>query len=344
MSDGSRRGSAVAAVLAAAVAFGTTGTAQAKGPSGTTPLGVGAVRILVGAIGLVVVTVVTRLVADRRRRLGVSGSSGPAALPADAELWPRGRRSWVAFVGGVGVAVYQPAFFAGTTRNGVAVGTIVALGSGPVFVGLWEALWLRRRPSVGWIGVTTLALVGGALLVGAQSGGNGAGGVDPAATITLFGLLCSLGAGLGYAVYALAGKQLIDAGVDSAVAMTWVFAAGALLLSPALAVEPLGWLASAGGVVMALHLGLVTVTVGYLLYGFGLRVLAASTAVTLTLAEPVTAALSGVVVLGERLTALGWGGAALVGVALLLTGRDRAVTAAARPAEDRASAVAAGRP
>lgn len=302
-------GLAVAAVIAAAVAFGTTGTSQAKGPAGTTPLGVGAVRIVIGAAGLVVAAIVT---ARRRTR-----ANDHAADVVGTALWPCGRQLRIALVGGAGVALYQPAFFAGTQRNGVAVGTIIALGCGPLFVGLWEALWLRRRPSLRWTGVTAIALFGGALLVAAQSGDDAA-----AATITAFGVLCSLGAGLGYAVYALAGKQLIDGGTDSGLAMTWVFASGALLLSPALLSEPLGWLTNGRGALMALHLGLVTVTIGYLLYGFGLRTLAASTAVTLTLAEPVTAALSGYVVLGERLSGLGWCGAGLVLVALLLTGRD----------------------
>ena len=37
-----------AQVLLAALCFATTGTAQALGPSGATPVGVGAARILVG--------------------------------------------------------------------------------------------------------------------------------------------------------------------------------------------------------------------------------------------------------------------------------------------------------
>ena len=40
------------AVIAAAVLFGTTGTSQALGPDGTTPLGVGAVRLLIGGTAL----------------------------------------------------------------------------------------------------------------------------------------------------------------------------------------------------------------------------------------------------------------------------------------------------
>ena len=42
-------------IVLAALCFATTGTAQALGPAGTTPVGVGAARILVGGVILVAV-------------------------------------------------------------------------------------------------------------------------------------------------------------------------------------------------------------------------------------------------------------------------------------------------
>ena len=130
------------------------------------------------------------------------------------------------------------------------------------------------------------------------------------------------------ATYAVVAQGLIvgrgGAGpVDSSVVMSWIFAAGALMLSPALLVEPLDWLGTRAGIVMVAHLGIVTVAIAYLLYGYGLRFIPASMAATLTLAEPVTAAVAGVVVLDERLTAAGWVGAALVAAGLALTGLRR---------------------
>lgn len=299
-------------MLAAAVCFATTGTAQAEGPVGTTPLGVGALRVIVGAAALVA------YVAMGRRR-------GAATTPRPAGWRPAGRQRLLVVVGIGGVALYQPMFFAGTARSGVAVGTIVALGSGPVFVGLWEVVGLRRRPSDAWFAATGCALVGGAILVLAQSGDG--------AAVDGVGVLCSLAAGCGYAMYAVAAKVLVVAGVDSSVVMAWFFTGGALLLTPALFTEPLGWLGSVAGVVMVAHLGVVTVAVAYVLYGIGLRSLPASTAATLTLAEPVMAAVLGVVVLGERLGATGWLGATIVVAGLALTGvrrpfrRDEALVA-----------------
>jgi drug/metabolite transporter, DME family len=67
----------------------------------------------------------------------------------------------------------------------------------------------------------------------------------------------------------------------------------------------------------------MTIALGYVLFARGLAGLPASTATTLTLAEPLTAMLLGVLLLGERLPAVAWSGAALVAVGLVLAGERR---------------------
>ena len=158
------------AVLAAAMLFATTGTAQALGPDAATPLGVGTLRIIVGAIALWVI--VGRSPRPRWR--------SHAGLLAAA---------------GVGVAAYQPTFFTGTERSGVALATIVALGSGPVFAGVLDAVWFRRRPTAVWARATAVAVAGGVVLVAAQGG---------SATLDVVGIVCAVAAGASYAVYAVA--------------------------------------------------------------------------------------------------------------------------------------------
>src|SRR5688500_9671574 len=133
-------------VLLAALCFATTGTAQALGPDGTDPVGVGAARILVGGALLVLVAVLTR-----------GGVRGPR--------WSRGP----VLAAVAGVAVYQLAFFAAVADTGVAVGTIVALGSAPTLAGLFEWLLDRRVPAPRWAAATALACAGVAML--APSGG-----------------------------------------------------------------------------------------------------------------------------------------------------------------------------
>jgi DME family drug/metabolite transporter len=163
-----------------------------------------------------------------------------------------------------------------------------------------------------WAQATAVAVAGGVVLVAAQGG---------SATLDVVGLLCAVAAGASYAVYAVAIKTMIERGVGSTVAMAGAFSVGAVLLAPFGLTQPLGWLDGIDGVVMVLWLGIATVGVAYAWYGYGLRFLPTSTAVTLTLAEPVTAAVLGVVVLDEHLPALGWVGAGLVVVGLALTAR-----------------------
>jgi drug/metabolite transporter, DME family len=280
----------VLAVLAAAVLFGTTGTAQALGPDATTPLSVGMARLVVGgaALGLVAVGFGLRRGAHRRR---------PAA--ADLALMAL---TAVAFV------AYQPLFFVGTRANGVAIGTVVALGSAPVIAGVLEWMLTRRAPSPAWLGATALATAGVALL--AFGGAPGDGG-----DLQVGGLLASVGAGASFAVFAVAQRRLLDRGWSALTVVGAMGGGAALLALPLLLTTDLRWVDRPGGMAMVLWLGLATTTLAYLLFTRGLRGLRAATAATLTLAEPLTAGILGVVVLGERLAPL-----AIVGLVVLAAG------------------------
>jgi DME family drug/metabolite transporter len=138
--------------------------------------------------------------------------------------------------------------------------------------------------------------------------------------------LLAVGAGGSYALYVLASKNLVAAQRPEA-AMGVVFALGALLLTPLFFTQDFGWLAEVRGIVVALHLGIVTTAVAYALFAEALTTTPVATAVTLTLGEPLTATLLGVLVVGEGLTAL-----AMVGVTLLLVGLIVLALAARREA------------
>src|SRR3546814_11369925 len=61
-------------------------------------------------------------------------------------------------------AAYQLCFFGGVRLAGVAVGTVVGVGSGPVWGGLLGWVARGERPGRRWAAATALALVGAALL------------------------------------------------------------------------------------------------------------------------------------------------------------------------------------
>jgi DME family drug/metabolite transporter len=248
------------------------------------------VRLLVGGLTLSAVTVATG------HKLG--------------EL--RGHRRWLG-AGAVAVALYQLCFFTGTTRTGVALGTVVALGSAPVFSGLLHWVIDRRHPTGRWVIGTLLAMVGVALITSSQ----------PSARTDIVGVCAALAAGLGWATYAMIGQQRIRQGLDSTVCMASMFTAAAALSAPLLTVGNTGWLTTGRGITLALYLGVVTVGVVYTCIGWGLRRLAAPTVLTLTLAEPMTASILAAVVLNQAPGAVGWIGTAVVLVALLITATAR---------------------
>ena len=102
--------------------------------------------------------------------------------------------------------------------------------------------------------------------------------------------------------------------------MARLFGLGAVLLLPVLIVAGPGKVWTPGGVAMAVFLGVVPTAVAYVLFARGLRHLSAAEVSTLTLAEPVTAAALGAVVLGERPGPLGLSGIALVLAGLVALG------------------------
>lgn len=270
-------------VLLAALLFGTTGTAQALGPMGTEPLAVGAARIAIGAVLLLAVA---------------------SRLPVGGAPWSRP----VLLVTGASIALYQAAFFTAVDDTGVAVGTVVTIGSGPAFAGLLGRVVNGEELTRRWALATALAAIGVAGL--ALGGGS--------ASVSVPGLLLALVSGFGYATYTVTAKRLLEAGHPPEAVMARGFAVGAVLLLPVLVATGGGGLGSPGGIVLVLYLGAVPTALAYVLFARGLRRLSSGETATLTLAEPLTASVLGILVLSERLSVVTAGGGALVLAGLLV--------------------------
>jgi DME family drug/metabolite transporter len=283
-------------ILLAAVLWGTTGTAQELGPDAASPLAVGSLRLLVGAGALLAIAAL--------RLRGVDWG------------WLLRRPTLVA---AAGMAAYQPFFFSGVDRTGVAIGTLLAIGSAPVFVGVIESILSGSWPRRTWVTATIPAIAGLAVL--AVSAGD--------VSIEGMGVLFALCAGLSYAVYAVNATRLARLGPvrHSAAA---IFGLAALMLVPVALTQDLSFVASGDGFAMTLWLGVAATTAAYLLFTSGLQTTDSTTAATLTLGEPVTATLLGVVVLSERPRGGAWVGIALISLGLVLAARGSRVEAAAK--------------
>ena len=271
-------------VLFAAICFATTGTSRALGPDSATSLGVAAIRFIVGAIALFAVTALIRK---------------PHVTTATLPLY-----IWI--IAGFGQAMYGATFFAAVHETGVAIGTVVALGSAPILTGVLSAVLFRSLPTRAWMLATTAAIAGMSLIVLSGNDTN----------VSVIGIMYALSAGLGYALFALASKRIVESGVSSDVAMSRVFGIAAIMLAPTLFFVNTDWVFTQGGISLGLWLGIVTVALAYWAYASGLAHLEPRETTMITLAEPVVATMLGALVLDERPAALAWIGIVVVIVAL----------------------------
>lgn len=290
----------VLALVVASLLWGTTGTSASFLPDDVSPIAIGASTMGVGGLLLFAVTV--------RSATGV--------------LRDRGARRWAA-LGALGVFVYPLAFYSGMDLAGVAVGNVVALGSGPVFAALLEWIIERRPLSRRWLISTLIAVVGIALLATGKEADAAAGPAD-----LLAGVALALLAGLAYALYTYASSRAIAGGQPSNGVMGAMFGLGAVLLLPVLLVTGAPLLQTPQTVGIAAYLAIGPMFVAYLLFGVGLRTIRSSAVTTITLLEPVVATVLAVAIVGERLTPIGWAGLALVliGLAVLVSARRRGKT------------------
>ncbi len=305
-----RRRSGVIAVAAAALLWGTIGAANTFRPANADPLAVSAVRVAVGGALL----------------LGwalILGQAQPLirSAVADARQWSsstagRGAPLVVAMIalGAASVAAYQLSFFTALTRAGVAIGTVVSMSTPPIFAGLLVLLRRTRRFSAWWA-LSTAITVGGCALLAVNGSGSRLDG---------FGIGMAAVAGVSFTAYSSAAAKLIEVGFAPSGVMGVLFAGGGFLLLPVLLILDAGWMVTTTGLALTGYLAVAATAVAYALYGRGLRSVPLTTSATLTLADPLMAAVLGFTIIGEPTTPTVVCGLILLFSGLVLTARVRA--------------------
>jgi len=273
-------------VLLAAILWGTTGSAQVFAPQEAHPIAIGATRLAVGGGSLLLLVLFM----------------GKLNL----KNWP----IKTTILASLSMAFYQPFFFSAVHMTGVAIGTVIAIGSAPLFAGLLDWLILKRRPTKVWWYSTLLSILGCIMLFINK----GSVYIDP------YGILLALGAGLSFASYTFVSEGLVKRSSSSLAVIAVVFTLSAIFLLPFLFVYDMSWITEVRGVTVSLHLGIIATGLAYFLFAKGLIHTPSSTAVTLSLAEPLTAALLGVFLVGEYLNFTSWMGMSFVilGIGLLM--------------------------
>jgi drug/metabolite transporter, DME family len=277
-------------VLGAAVLWGTTGTAATFAPRGSSSLAVGAAAMGIGGAALFIGAGRSAL------RLITSGVARPA-------LW----------LGAGCVVAYPLAFYTSMADAGVAIGVTLSIGGAPIVAALLERVRHGRRLSRQWAATVAVALIG-AILLGTQGARLGHGG----AVSEITGVILAVAAACCYAGYSVAAAEIVDQGASSRATVGALFGLASLVLIPILAITGSALLASTRGILVAGYLGLIPISIGYLLFGHGLRTTTASAATGLSLLEPAVAAVLADLIAHQQLPAIGWLGIALVAASVLM--------------------------
>lgn len=223
----------------------------------------------------------------------------------------------------LGVTLFYTAYNLAVEAGGVSLAAIL-LYTAPAIVAVLAHFTLDERLTGVKIGLVALTLLGVVLV--SLSGGGGV-------TVSVASIGWGLASALGYSTYYLIGKWALRRWTAPAMYAV-VMPLGGLALLPWVTFADKGareWLLIASLAVFSTFLA-------YALYAAGLARMQASKAVVVATIEPVVAALSGAVILGERLGP--WaivGGACVIAAAAAAGGGPRrrsARRAGTRRAED----------
>ncbi len=280
----------ILAVILASLLWGTTGTAATFAPA-LSPLFIGSFAMGIGGIlqcGLATV----KIVHDR------------ALLALHCRFL---------IVGALAVAIYPLAFYSSMRLSGVTIGTVVSIGSAPILSAIIEYFSRDFQLNKQWAMGALLGIIGMVMLAFS----------DNASTTIQYthvnlGILLGLVAGLTYALYSWSARQLMLKGVNTKAAMGATFGCGGLLLIPVMLITGSAFVTSWNNMAVGFYMALIPMFLGYLCYGFGLSKISASMATTITLLEPVIAAILAMLIVGECLSLIGWIGMLLIFICLIM--------------------------
>jgi drug/metabolite transporter, DME family len=283
----------LALIALAAVSWGTTGTATTflVRDTAVSPLVIGLARLVIAAV-------VLGALARMRGSLAI----------ARADIVP-----CVAM--GACMAIFQAGYFSAVLSIGIALTALIAICSAPLMIAILARLVLDERLTARGMVALAVGVTGTGLLI---IGPRAATDVSPRFAL---GVALALAAGASYAVYVVIAKVSVVRTPPLPLATTTFFF-GAVWLAPALVWADASVQQLAVGWPLLLYLGVVTTGLAYAAYTTGLASVSAAAAGIVSLLEPLTATLLGVVLFGERLGTVGAVGAILLVSAVALLVRE----------------------
>ena len=212
---------------------------------------------------------------------------------------------WLFAANGLASILFFTACYAAAIRETKIATAAALLYTAPAIVLLLSALLFGEKLTPRKLVCVLLSVLGCALVSGLGSGG---------AALTPRGLLLGLGAGLGYALYSIFSRLIQQRGYSTFTNVCWTFLIAALsYLAISIGNGSAAQIAALpGAALLSVVCGLFTGLLAYLLYTAGLREMEPSRAAQLATIEPVFAAMLGVLLFAQRLSATECLGIALV--------------------------------
>ncbi|MDN7240768.1 DMT family transporter [Planococcus sp. N028] len=209
----------------------------------------------------------------------------------------------------ISIVLFNWCLFKAIEETSISVATIL-LYTAPVFVTLFSRILFKEALTPRKIGALAITLVGCSLVIGVLPGMN--------ETISFYGLLLGLGAGLFYALYSIFGKYALQK-YDSLTVTVFTFLFAAAAITPfsgiwqmtSLLQNPSVWLYAFG-------IGLFSTVLPFLFYTKGLEIIESSRASIIATIEPVVAVVVGIMIFSEHLNLWQYIGISFVIGAVLL--------------------------
>ncbi|CAB4344240.1 MAG: EamA family transporter [Actinobacteria bacterium] len=207
-------------------------------------------------------------------------------------------------IGGLGAAAFQPFFYTALNLTGVAVASLVAIGVAPIFVGAIAWIAFGRAPGILWLLGTLVAVTGVAFL----------NWPSPDAPVKVVGIALALGAAFSYSFQATGVGMILQRHTPMQ-SIAPIFLVGTILQAPLNIGRSFDFITEPRLIAGFVYGGVATVAIAYIMFSYGVKQVGTPVAVTVGLAEPLTATAMGVLILGESIAPTG-----AIGLVMILVG------------------------
>lgn len=280
--------------IMAGFCWGTFGIARALGPDNATSISASGFRLLIAAIGLII----------------WAYSSGAFREAGPVKKWPFPSM----ILSGIGLGGFTYLYLESMYRAGVSIGAPVSCASIPIFSMILEMIIYKKKPTGGQFFGMIVAIAGMTLATYAPDEQIEVGR-------RFSGVIFALASGLVFSAYSLS-IQSNTARFPRLMVQSCVFSAGAvMMLTWAVLQTDISWIATPQGLASAAWLGLVSGVLGYWLYIRSMSHIPVSIATTLSMVEPLTGTVLGIIILKESTDPLKMTGLLILFAGIFLVGR-----------------------